>query len=236
MKYKSGCIVCGKELVYSQETFPVKCQLCKKDFQTNVVCQDKHYICDSCHSKDGFSVIEDFCLESQETNPLEIALDLMEDWRISLHGPEHHFIVPASLLTAYYNFLGKENMKKRKLKVARERASTIQGGMCGYYGSCGAAIGAGIFAAIISDSNPLSKDSWGYSNRQTGMILSEIGEIGGPRCCKRNTYLSIIAASKFLHQEKGIKLFDYENYKPVCKYKAKNKECIKLDCPYFLNK
>lgn len=70
----------------------------------------------------------------------------------------------------------------------------------------------------------------------TAHVLSSIGEIGGPRCCKRNSFTAIIKASEFLFDETGKKLFDFENAKPVCTYKSKNKECIKMDCPFFLNK
>lgn len=236
MKYNSGCIVCGKELIYREDNISVKCEICNGDFKTNVVCKENHYICDSCHSKDGFSIVEEYCITTEETNPILIANTLMKDSRINLHGPEHHFIVPASLITSYYNVLDEANMKERQLALAKERSSTIKGGMCGFYGTCGAAIGAGIFASIITGASPLSEDSWGYGNMQTGHILMEIGKVGGPRCCKRNTYISIIEASRFLDQNKGIKLFDYDDFKVVCQYKSRNKQCIKLRCPYFLNK
>lgn len=235
MKHDSGCIVCGKNLIYMEGDIDLSCEICQKTFKSNVSCEQNHYVCDLCHSKDGLAIIEDYCGSTDQTNPLEIANDLMKDSRINLHGPEHHFIVPASLLTSYYNLVNPKE-KSRKLLVAKERASYIKGGLCGFYGSCGAAMGAGIFASIIFDASPLSQDSWGYANSQTGHILSVIGGVGGPRCCKRNTYISIVEASRFLNDEKNIRLFDYENYRPVCNYKDKNKECIKVNCPFFLNK
>jgi hypothetical protein len=32
-----------------------------------------------------------------------MALNLMKNPQIKMHGPEHHFLVPAVLLAAYYN-------------------------------------------------------------------------------------------------------------------------------------
>lgn len=101
---------------------------------------------------------------------------------------------------------------------------------------CGAGVGSGIFASVIKWATPLTKYSWGFSNKMTAHVLSSIGEIGGPRCCKRNSFTAIIKASEFLFDETGKKLFDFEHAKPVCTYKSKNKECIKMDCPFFLNK
>ena len=235
MKHFKGCMVCGEELIYFEDYQDIECNICKGSFKTNVTCKDKHYVCDSCHRKDGFKTIEEYCVNIDERDPLKILTRLMKDPRISLHGPEHHFLVPAVLLTSYYNQIDPSE-KRKKLRLAQARAKDIQGGMCGYFGACGAAIGAGIFASLITGATPLSEDSWGYANRQTGYILTEIGKVGGPRCCKRNSFLTVIKAAEFLHLDKGVLLFDYKNARPVCDFKSQNKECIGTRCPFFLNK
>ena len=38
----------------------------------------------------------------------------------------------------------------------------------------------------------------------TSFTLNKIGEIGGPRCCKRNFYLAIIEAVYFTKEKLGI--------------------------------
>jgi len=63
----------------------------------------------------------------------------------AMPAPEHHFLVPAVLLAAYYNIKGDPEQKKRKIKAARERSSNILVGFCGFHGDCGPAVGTGIF-------------------------------------------------------------------------------------------
>lgn len=236
MKYNKGCMICGKELVYTQDYRDVECAICADKFKTNVTCENGHYICDACHNMSGNDFIEEYCANSDETDPIAIACSIMRDPRINLHGPEHHFLVPAALLTAYYNKTGEPKKKKAKLKVAKERASKVPGGFCGYFGSCGAAIGVGIFFSIITEATPLTKETWGLANKSTGSVLMKMGDIGGPRCCKRSTFLAIIEAARMLDEEIGAGLLDFKNIKPFCEYKGNNEQCIKLECPYFLNK
>lgn len=236
MRHYQGCIVCGKELEYFSDYLDCECSICGGKFKTNVMCTDKHYVCDDCHSKDALDVIEDFCIDTELVNPLEISILLMEDSRISLHGPEHHFLIPAALITSYCNQFEDKDKKIQKLKIAKDRAKTVPGGYCGFYGSCGAGVGCGIFASVITEATPLTTDSWGFANKMTGYVLYALGEIGGPRCCKRNGWYSIIKASEFLDKEMGKRLFNYEEDLPVCTYKNKNKECIKINCPFFLVK
>ena len=232
-KHSKDCMVCGSELLYSEDYRPVKCEYCHGDFQTNVTCKSGHYICDSCHSMDANELIEYYCQNTNKTNPMEMAIELMQMPAINMHGPEHHFLVPAVLITSYYNIKGGKNIKKRKLAVAKKRAKDVKGGFCGFYGSCGAAVGTGIYISIITEATPLTKESWGLANLMTGSSLISIGKIGGPRCCKRNLFIAIKEAAKFTEEHFSIKMYDYENYSPICSFKSKNKECLKLECPHF---
>src|SRR5690606_21226399 len=122
----------------------VQCTYCNKKFKANVTCSDGHYVSDGCHSMDAIGLIENYCRETDKTNPMEMAIELMKNSSINMHGPEHHFLVPAVLLTSYYNLLMKKDMKTKKLAVAKMRAKDIKGGFCGFYGNCGAAVGAGM--------------------------------------------------------------------------------------------
>mgnify|MGYP002869165356 CR=1 FL=1 len=63
--------------------------------------------------------------------------------QVHMHGPEHHGIVPCVLLTAYRNNGGEVDLPS-SLREAVRRAKQVPGGTCGYWGACGAAIGAGI--------------------------------------------------------------------------------------------
>lgn len=80
-----------------------KCAICGNVYETNCTCEQGHYICDKCHSKPGLVVITAEALRTESTNPIEIAMKMMDDEHIHMHGPEHHYLVPAALLAAYYN-------------------------------------------------------------------------------------------------------------------------------------
>lgn len=231
-KHTYNCMVCNKPLEYFQDYKTIKCIYCEKEFQANVTCIDDHYVCDACHSMDIVDIIEHFCLRTSLDNPMEIAIEIMDKPYFNMHGPEHHFLIPAVLLTSYYHKTGEINKLKPKLKVAKTRAKDVKGGFCGFYGSCGAAVGTGIFMSIVTEASPLTTESWQDSNMMTANSLREIAKLGGPRCCKRALFTSIREAAKYVDDRFAIKMYDYEDYNPKCTYKSKNKECIGSKCPY----
>ena len=104
---KTGCIICGKDLVYFDDNINKSCYFCKNEFSTNVTCVDNHYICDNCHSLDANNIIETYCSNSNSQNAMAMAVELMHHKAIKMHGPEHHYLVPAVLLTAYYNHINQ---------------------------------------------------------------------------------------------------------------------------------
>jgi hypothetical protein len=228
---RSGCVVCGEELVYGQNE-KLECFYCHKILDSKVKCRKGHYVCDKCHSMPGNDLIENFCNTSKITDPLELALILMRNPKIKMHGPEHHFLVPAVLLAAYYNARGDYTQKKLKIKEARSRSSKILGGFCGFYGDCGAAVGTGIFLSLITNSTPLSSQEWRLSNLITAKSLLTIANHGGPRCCKRNTFLAINEAVNFLKENFSFKM--KINRTITCEFKDLNKECLKKKCSYYL--
>lgn len=61
-----------------------------------------------------------------------------------MHGPEHHVRVGAALLTAWHNGGGQIDFPAA-LEEMKKRGSQIPGGICGLWGTCGAAVSAGIF-------------------------------------------------------------------------------------------
>lgn len=233
IKHSYDCMVCASELKYFEDYKQVKCVYCQGNFDTNVTCKSGHYICDSCHSMDANGVIENYCNKSNKTNPMEMAIELMNMPVINMHGPEHHFLVPAVLITSYYNLRQDKEIKAEKLAIARKRAKDIKGGFCGFYGNCGAAVGTGMYISIIREATPLTKESWGLANIMTGRSLISIGKIGGPRCCKRNLFVAIHEAAKFTEEHFDLRMYDYEIFTPRCSFKAKNKQCLQLECPYF---
>jgi hypothetical protein len=222
---KSGCFYCGKELIYSDNTEEINCLYCKISYSANSKCRDGHYVCDNCHSLAANDIIEKYCSASTSTNPFYIAVAVMKHPTVKMHGPEHHFLVPAVLLTTHYNLDQKLSEKIEKIKLARKRAETIPGGSCGFHGNCGAAVGTGIFMSLIFNATPLSKDEWKKANMMTAKSLLTIAEHGGPRCCKRDTFLAIDTVIKNLEWDTDTSI--------KCEFYQLNNECLQKKCPYF---
>ncbi len=209
----------------------MECFYCKNSFESNTRCLDGHYVCDNCHGLPAHDLIKKFCFNSKLEDPLEMALILMRNPHVKMHGPEHHFLVPAVLLTAYYNKKGEFEEKKKKIVEASRRAKNVLGGYCGFWGACGAAIGTGIFMSLITNSTPLKIKEWRLSNTMTARSLKTIADHGGPRCCKRNSFLAIKEAVKFLKEHFDVDLNINENHE--CEFSEYNKECLKKNCPFY---
>ena len=98
-----------------------------------------------------------------------------------------------------------------------------------FWGACGAGISTGMFISIISGATPLKNEPWGLANKMTSKALDAIGSIGGPRCCKRDSYMAIISAIDYVAEN-----FNIQMEKPVikCIHSDKNNQCIKERCPF----
>lgn len=231
MEHKSGCLICGSPLIYAELAKPLRCFYCGAADGTTVACANGHYVCDRCHSSSANDLIQRYCSTSESTAPLEMAITLMRSPQVKMHGPEHHFLVPAVLLAAHSNRLKTPREERvKKIEVARRRAEDIKGGFCGFCGNCGAAVGTGIFLSVLTGANPLSKAEWRLSNLVTAESLLAVANHGGPRCCKRDTFLAIRTAAAFLQRELHIDLDVTESV--VCEFSPMNKECTQDECPF----
>ena len=133
------CLICGQALEYLQEQQEMVCSFCGKTFLSNTKCRDGHYISDACHEKKGLEEVMHICGGSESKNPLEILQKIMECPYIYMHGPEHHVMVGAALLTAWHNGGGQIDFPAA-LEEMKKRGSQIPGGICGLWGTCGAAV------------------------------------------------------------------------------------------------
>lgn len=229
MEKAPACLICGKELVYAQDASKMTCALCGKSMPSNACCMDGHFVCDACHMNGLSAACLRACRECDEKDPVAIMEMLMALPGVHMHGPEHHFLIACALLTAYAHVTGED--LSGLYARAIERGSNVPGGICGRWGNCGAAVGAGIFLSVLSDTTSLSVESWGQCNRLSGRCLQELGALGGPRCCKRNTLVSIRTTAAFLKEEMGIELPIRSEIR--CAYSAKNDVCIRARCPFY---
>ncbi|MFX1363760.1 MAG: DUF5714 domain-containing protein [Promethearchaeota archaeon] len=235
-KKSDKCEICGKNLIYSIEKEgykALKCEFCGKIFNSNVYCEDGHYICDNCHSKGPIEIIERICEETKIKDPFELADVIMKHPKFKMYGPEHHVLTPAVILTALKN----NNIKKYNgneitlfdIKEAIRRASKIPGGWCGYYGSCGAGMGSGVAISIFTGATPATDYPRTLANQITSRSLSKIAD-NLEHCCKRSVRLSIFETLKFLKEIFQIELnYKYNN----CIFSDRNDKCEKVKCPIF---
>ena len=226
----TGCIVCGSGLTYSIGNTDLVCAVCLKSFSSNVKCKNGHYVCDNCHQLGATEYIESYCKNTSQTNPAILIVEMMKNPKIKMHGPEHHFLVPAVLLACYYNHQGGHGAIGEKLSIAQKRSKNILGGFCGFCGNCGAGVGTGIFMSIITGATPMSVDEWRLSNLMTAKSLECIANNGGPRCCKRDSFSAIESALAFLESNLQVSLPATEI---KCTFSAINKECKNVECRYF---
>ena len=196
---KEECLICKAPLEYLTQDEMMECAICHKQELSKTRCVEGHYVCSDCHTQ-GMDSIFGLCLSESSRDPIEILEKMMSLPFCHMHGPEHHVMVGAALLTAYKNAGGDIDLPKA-LQEMYSRGKAVPGGACGFWGACGAGVSAGQFMAIATASSPLAVEPWGLSNQMTAKALESIGKVGGPRCCKRNVYLSILTAVRFLRQE-----------------------------------
>jgi hypothetical protein len=199
---------------------------------SNAACETGHFVCDGCHSGSANDLIERFCRTTDSRAPVAMAATLMRDSRMKMHGPEHHFLVPAVLLAAYANLTAREPATRADwVAKARARAEQVPGGFCGFNGACGAAIGTGIFVSVAFGATPVSGAEWRLANLMTSEALRSIAEQGGPRCCKRDSFLALRVAQEFMRTELSVEMPAEDS--PHCEWSALNKECQREDCAFF---
>lgn len=228
-----GCLICGFELACLTAEEILLCEYCRKPFTADVRCINRHYVCDRCHALSANDLIEQYCRTTLLTDPYRITAILMKNPQIKMHGPEHHFLVPAALLAAWYNRHKNTLLKDAAIIKARRRAEDVKGGFCASHGACGAAIGTGIFISLITGATSLAKEEWRLANLMSAESLKVIAENGGPRCCKRDSFLAISAAVTFLKAHFGTELPIEERI--TCEFAILNRECLGEECSFFVS-
>ena len=222
------CLICKARLEYLAEDEMMECAICRKKELSKTRCVNGHYVCSDCHTQ-GMDSIFALCLEETSCDPVAILEKMMAMPFCHMHGPEHHVMVGAALLTAYRNAGGEVDLPNALREMYR-RGKAVPGGACGFWGACGAGISAGQFISIVTGSTPLAFEPWGMSNQMTAKALESIGQNGGPRCCKRDSYLSMLAAVDFVAEHLNVCMVKTT---PVCTRSRQNNQCIGKRCPFF---
>lgn len=233
-KEKATCILCGSELKELQNPIEVRCDVCGEIHTTHYQCDNLHYTCDNCLSIPVNEFIKNKCLDYKGIDPMALAVDIMNSPKIRIYGPEHHFILPAVMLTSVYNFQHSQRDKDELMKILEETEKRVEKESpreCAYHlGGCGAAIGTGIFASIFAGKNLTKDETWSLANSLVADSLKHVAEAGGPRCCKRDTYISIETSVDFLKNHFNIEL-------PItqgrCTFSLRNSACKREECYFY---
>ena len=157
-------------------------------------------------------IVEDIQQE-KGCNPVHIFKNMAQKEYISIHGPEHHILDGACILTAFYNAGGKIRLEECLDKIARE-GLRMPGAMCGLWGICGAIASVGAALAIIDGTGPLSDDgTWGEHMKYTSQAIGELGRI-----------------NRYINEHYSVVL-EYEDQ--PCEFSERNQQCLREKCPFY---
>lgn len=168
------------------------------------------------------------CMKTNSTNPYEIFHGIAQKDFVRMHGPEHHVLDGACILTAFHNAGGKVDLRAALPKLVQE-GLRMPGAACGLWGVCGAVTSIGAALAIIDGTGPLSAEDWGSHMEYTSAALARLAKTGGPRCCKRDAFCAMEQAAEYVKNRYGITL-DLSSIQ--CDFSSLNAQCIGKRCPY----
>ncbi len=174
-------------------------------------------------------LIIEACLSNKSNDPVKIFREIANKDFVRMHGPEHHILDGACILTAYHNAGGNIDLDSSLEKVLTE-GLRMPAGACGMWGVCGAVTSVGVAMWLIDRTrNVDAAILWGTRMSATSNAVQAMGELGGPRCCKRDGFIALTEAIKYINE-------NYEVQLPLtdikCGFFGRNDQCIKSRCPY----
>ncbi|NLN71185.1 MAG: SAM-dependent methyltransferase [Thermoplasmatales archaeon] len=227
------CPVCGDPLDKVRIVKNV-CDVCGKEFSSEDVCRKGHKVCPECRASMTVDTIDRICTSTKSRNPYEILVEIISEPPMRMHDVRHHMAVGSALLAAYRNSGGAADFDNA-LKEIQKRGGSAPPGACGFIGNCGAAVSTGAFYSVVTEASPYSKGpQWGDPNLLTGKCLIAMSEVGGPRCCKRNSFIAMGIAVEQVKEKLGIAM-EYPE-KIECGFSDRNEECIEERCPFYVKK
>jgi Family of unknown function (DUF5714) len=197
-KFHKECPICSSSVIENDEPVQIDCFYCHDSFISNYHCKEKHFICDQCSNRDGWEIIKVYCETTMETNPLEMAENILTHVTIEEGSPEHSIIVPAVLIASFFNTLHKAERKNEKLAELFKSANCNTIKSCKETGVCGAAASSGRIIELISDEVNVSVDKWKFGNYMAANAVYAIANYMTTQCCKRDVLLSIKESVEYI--------------------------------------
>ena len=124
------CLICKAPLTYLEADMLMECEICHKKENSKTRCVNGHYVCNECHTQ-GLDRIIELCMTSTSRDPIAIIEQMMALPTCHMHGPEHHVMVGAALLTAYHNAGGDIDLRSA-LTEMMNRGRSVPGGACAF--------------------------------------------------------------------------------------------------------
>ena len=226
-RHDPGCMVCGALLGYREIESPAQCHYCQATLPANALCEQGHFVCDACHTADGLAVIEHLCRTTRETDLIALLDEIRRHPAIPCHGPEHHVLVPAIILTAYRSLGGE--VTPEMFHSAWARGKSVSGGACAFWGVCGAATGVGIAFSVLLKANPVKPKERRQVLATVQAVLGELSSQEAARCCQRDCYLALRQAAQLSRSLLPIPL---KAEAPLaCRQIGEHHDCLQSDCP-----
>jgi Family of unknown function (DUF5714) len=224
--------MCGAPLNYQEEEIQAKCHYCQAELSANAVCEQGHFVCDACHSNDGLAIIEHICQTTAETDLIALLDEIRRHPAIPRHGPEHHALVPALILTAYRNLGGA--VTPAMFRTAISRGRSVPGGACGFLGVCGAATGVGIAFSLLLKANPVKPIERRQVQQTVQAVLGELASLEAARCCQRESWLALRKAAELSRELLPIPL---QAAAPLtCRQSGERPDCLQSRCPLLASR
>jgi 7,8-dihydro-6-hydroxymethylpterin dimethyltransferase len=224
----TDCGVCGAPLVYAADSVMRTCDFCGEEQTTMIYCPAGHFVCDTCHGMAAMDAVRRVLSTTASCDPAAVLEQVMAHPGLPMHGPEHHAIVPGVIITAARN--AGVAVPEGALDTALQRAAKVPGGWCGYYGTCGAAVGVGIAVSVLTGATPLKGEQRSLALAATSQALARMID-EQPRCCKRASRIAVEVAVEYLREHLAIDLPAGDRVH--CAYSARNAQCARHRCPFF---
>ncbi len=220
-------MVCGKPLQYASRNEIRACMYCREESPANAWCVKGHFVCDRCHSASAADIIERACIENTRRDMLPLLARLRSHSAIPVHGPEHHAMVAAIILSACRNS-GCE-ISVEAIRTGIQRGLRVAGGSCGFSGVCGAASGVGIAFSLILGANPVKGREKKLVQSAVLEVMRRLAEREAPRCCLRASTDALQCAADI--SEKYLPVTLHAGTPAPCRQQSDNRECIGRACP-----
>ena len=225
------CIICGDELESMDKEIETHCDYCGKMGKSNARCKSSHIICEDCLNMPVNEFIKKQCLSYKDIDPNALAVQIMNSPLIRMHGSEHHFIVPAVMLTCTYKNIKTDKDLSTLLDIAEDLAMNTISQDCQFdCDFCGAANSTRIFLDLFTQNSDNSDEILSLDKILTARCIKTIAELNLPRCCKRDTYITIQETTKFLKENFEL---DLPESSAKCTFSLRNKSCGREICIYY---